>query len=144
MAQATAEQVQAVLDEVKALRAEMQVLSASVDNKLKWDNPLVGDGVQRPKAPTSAEVAMDPRNYYGTPFDPLPSSLHINSMTIIERFESTWIGPEPNPNRFVGGTIGEWFRRDPDAALRFLADSMQGHKLNLNSLHPAQRKVLFG
>lgn len=117
-------------------------LQASIENKLKWDNPLVGDGVQRPKAPTSAEVAMDPRNYYGTPFDPLPASLHVNNMAVIERFES--ISLEPNPNRFVGGTIGEWYRRDPDAAMRYLTDSLQGNAINVASMHPEQRKVLFG
>lgn len=134
----TAEQFKAILDELQALRG-------FIEAKLKWDNPLVGDGVPRPKAPTSAEVAMDPQAYYGTPFDPLPSDLRISNTVVIRRFESAPFDENnPDPNRFVGGTIGEWYRRDPDAALRFLADTLQGHQININSLHPTQRKILFG
>lgn len=130
------QKVDAILVELAAIRAE---LAAS---QKQWDSPLVGDGKTHPKAPTAAEVAQNPAAYHGTPFDPLPKDLRISNATIIERFES--LGSQDNPNRFIGGTIGEWYRRDPYAAMDYLSDSLHGNRLNVQALHPEQRKVLFG
>lgn len=129
-------------EQFNAIMGELGEIRDTINNKLKWVTPLVGDGKIHPKAPTAADVAMDPKSYYGTPFDPLPASLRISSTAVIERFQSP--KEESNPDRFVGGTIGEWYKRDPMAALLFLANTLQGNQINTASLHLEQRKVLFG
>lgn len=90
-------------------------------------------GVGPPKA-TKAEVADNPGKYYGTKSDPLASDVVIPRAAIVN-FETT-------PNVFMSGTAAAWFKIDPTAMLAWFRSTHEGHDLNIENLHPEQKKLL--
>lgn len=92
------------------------------------------DGSGSPKAPTKADVANDPGKYYGTPYDPLGSSVVVTRGTIVA-FET-------KPDVFISGTAAQWFRKDSAAMLAWFRQQYDGHDLNFEKLHAEQKKLL--
>jgi hypothetical protein len=97
---------------------------------------LVGDGEQHAAAPTKLQIGANPGQWDGTKFDPIPRDKRIANLVTITNFESL-----NKAGDFVGGTLADWYKKDPAALVRYLRAEYDG-VFEMANLSPAQRQFL--
>lgn len=104
----------------------------------KMDNGLVGDGKQRPPAPTDAP--QNPGKYYGTQYDPLAG--YESSSVVIAQFSPPIDNGEGGKIwKFVSGYLYDWARADLAGFMKYY-EYRYGTPLVIARLHPEQRKLM--
>lgn len=125
------------IDEAKMLRM-VEEIHAIVTKQM--GGGLVGDGQQRPTAPTVAEIAANPGAYYGTPQDILAG--FVTSTNVIDLFSPPEDDGEGGFRRkFVAGTLYQWAKADLEGFLAYYKHRY-GVPLAISRLHPEQRKLM--
>lgn len=122
-------------EEAKFLR-QVDEIHAIVTKKM--DNGLVGDGQQRPLAPTYA--AQNPGEFYQTQYDPLAG--YESSSVVIAQFSPPIDDGEGGKIwKFVSGYLYDWARADLAGFMKYY-EHRYGTPLVLSKLHPDQRKLI--
>ena len=96
---------------------------------------FVGDGVERPAAPTKADVAADPGKYSETDIDPINRTTRVSNTMVITAFESM-----DKAGDFVGGTLADWARKDFPGFKRYIESQWPGFRWD--RLRASQRAFL--
>lgn len=97
---------------------------------------LVGSDDPQPAAPTKLEIGANPGKWDGTKYDPIPRDKRIANLVTISNFESL-----PNAGDFVGGTLADWYKKDPAALVRYLKAEHDG-VFEMANLSESQRRFL--
>lgn len=123
------------IDEARMLRM-VEEIHAIVTKQM--GGGLVGDGQDRPPAPT--EIASNPGKYYGTNYDIFNGD--VTSQAVIDLFSP----PEDDGDggvrrKFVGGTLYAWAKADLPGFARYYAQRFKV-PLDTDKLHPEQRKLM--
>lgn len=100
------------------------------------NNGLVDTGEQQPDAPNKLQIGANPGKWDGTRWDPIPRDKRISNQAIIANFESLHRAGE-----FVTGTLADWYKKDPQALLRYLKSEYEG-VFEMANLSDGQRKFL--
>lgn len=97
---------------------------------------LVGGDDPQPEAPTKLQIGSNPGKWDGTKWDPIQRTARIANLVTISNFESMHKAGE-----FVGGTLADWYKKDPAALVRYLKHQYDG-VFEMGNLSDAQRRFL--